>query len=66
MGRFQMLALVVLAATLPTLLCIVSSAFLAYKERRQWVWFAVLSVVTGFGGAWMLNLIGVWRLAAYG
>jgi hypothetical protein len=30
------------------------------------VWFAVLSVVTGFGGAWMLNLIGVWRLAAYG
>ena len=66
MGRFQMLALVVLAAILPTLLCIVSSAFLAYKERPQWVWFAVLSLITGWGGAWTLNLIGVWRLAAHG
>ena len=61
-----MLALVVLAAALPSLMCLGSSAFLAYKERSQWAWFAALSIITGWGGAWMLNLIGVWRLAAHG
>jgi hypothetical protein len=61
-----MLALVVLAAALPSLLCLGSAAFLAYKERSQWVWFAALSIITGWGGVWMLNMIGVWRLAAYG
>jgi hypothetical protein len=44
------LAFIVLAAALPSLLCLGSSAFLAYKERPQWVWFAALSLVTGWGG----------------
>jgi len=44
-----MLAFIVLAAALPSLLCLGSSAFLAYKERPQWVWFAVLSLITAPG-----------------
>ena len=40
-----MLAWVLLVANLPTIVCTVCSAFLAYKERPQWVWFA------GVGGA---------------
>jgi len=57
---------IVLAAALPSLLCLGSSAFLAHKERPQWIWFAALSLITGRGRAWTLNLIGVWRQAAHG
>jgi hypothetical protein len=35
----------------------VCSAFLAYKERLQWVWFAALAVLAGFGAqmqAWWI------------
>jgi hypothetical protein len=60
-----MLAWIVFAAIAPSLVCLGSSAFLAYKERSQWVWFAALSVVTGFGGIWMLSTIGAWRLATH-
>ena len=34
-----MLAWVLLVANMPTIVCTICSAFLAYKERPQWVWF---------------------------
>ena len=58
-----MLAWIVFAATTPSLLCFGSSAFLAYKDKAQWVWFAALGVAAGFGGISMLSTIGGWRLA---
>ena len=61
-----MLALVVLTATAPSLLCIGSSAFLAYREKSQWVWFAAMSLIAGCGGITILNMIGLWRIAARG
>jgi hypothetical protein len=61
-----MLAWIVLAATAPSLVCLGSSAYLAAKDKAQWMWFAALSVVAGFGGVWMLSTIGAWRLAAHG
>jgi hypothetical protein len=61
-----MLAWIVLAATAPALLCLGASAFLAYKEKYQWVWFAVFAFVAGYGGLTMLQTIGAWRIAAHG
>jgi hypothetical protein len=58
-----MLACIVFAAAAPSLLCLGCSAFLAYKDKAQWVWFAALSVLAGFGGISMLSTIGGWRLA---
>ena len=46
-----MLAWVLLVANMPTIVCTICSAFLAYKERPQWVWFAGLAVLAGIGGA---------------
>ena len=40
-----MLAWIVFAATAPSLLCLGSSALLAYKDKAQWVWFAALSIM---------------------
>ena len=40
-----MLALVLLVANAPTIVCTICAAFLAYKERPQWVWFAGLAVL---------------------
>ena len=60
-----MLAWIVFVATAPSLLCLGSSAFLANKDKPQWVWFAALAVVAGFGGIGMLSAIGGWRLAAH-
>jgi hypothetical protein len=56
-----MVALVLLAANMPATVCAVCSAFLAYKERSQWVWFAALSVLAGFGG--QVTLHAVQRIA---
>ena len=44
-----MLAQVLLIASLPSIFCVGCAAFLAYKQRPQWVWFAGLSVLTGLG-----------------
>jgi hypothetical protein len=57
-----MVALVLLAANMPATVCAACSAFLAYKERSQWVWFAALSVLAGFGG--QATLHAVQRIAA--
>lgn len=61
-----MLALVLLSASVPSMFCAGCAALLAYKERRQWVWFAGLSVLAGIGGIAVLNNIGLWRMAALG
>ena len=44
-----MLAWILLVASAPTIACAICSAFLAYKERPQWVWFAMLAVLAEIG-----------------
>jgi hypothetical protein len=60
-----MLAQVLFIASLPTMFCAGCATFLAYKERRQWVWFAGLSVLSGLGAITVLNMIGLWRLTGH-
>jgi hypothetical protein len=60
-----MLAQVILLATLPSMFCAGCAAFLAYRERKQWIWFAALSVLAGAGGIAILNMIGLWRLTGH-
>jgi hypothetical protein len=52
-----MLAWVLLVANMPTIVCTICSAFLAYKERPQWVWFAGLAVLAGIGGLLTLSVV---------
>lgn len=54
-----MLAQIILIASLPSMFCAGCATFLAYKERKQWVWFAGLSVLAGVGGVAVLNMIGL-------
>ncbi|MEH2498014.1 hypothetical protein V1294_004493 [Bradyrhizobium sp. AZCC 1678] len=42
--------------------CRACSAFLAYRERPQWIWFAVLAVLAEIGGAMMLAAVRAQRL----
>jgi hypothetical protein len=58
-----MLAWILLVASAPTIVCAICSAFLAYKERPQWVWFAVLAVLAEIGGVVMLAAVQAQRLA---
>jgi len=60
-----MLALVLLSASLPSLFCVGCATFLAYNERRQWVWFAGLSVLAGIGAIGVLQMVQLWRLAGH-
>jgi hypothetical protein len=55
----EMLAPVLLIAILPSMFCAGCATFLAYKERKQWVWCAGLSVLAGVGGITALNMIGL-------
>ena len=57
-----MLAWIVLAATTPALLCLGASAFLAYRDKAQWIWFAVLAVLAEIGGVVMLAAVQAQRL----
>ena len=57
-----MLALVMLVASTPTIVCTICSAVLAYKERPQWVWFAALAVFAEIGGVVMLSAVQAQRL----
>jgi len=59
-----MWAWIVFAATAPSLLCL-GAAWLAYKEKSQWMWFAGLAIVVGVGGIQMLATINAWRLAVH-
>jgi len=58
-----MLALVLLVASTPTIVCAICSAFLAYKDRPQWVWFAALAVLAEIGGLVMLATVQAHQLA---
>lgn len=60
-----MLVQVIFIATVPSMFCAGCAALLAYKERKQWVWFAALSVLAGVGGVMILNMIGLWRLTGH-
>jgi hypothetical protein len=61
-GRFQMLAWILLVVSTPTIVSTICSAFLAYKERPQWIWFAVLAVLAEIGGVVMLAAVQAQRL----
>jgi hypothetical protein len=41
----------------------ICSAFLAYKERPQWIWFAGLAVLAGIGGLLTLGIVHAQQLA---
>ena len=60
-----MLALVLLSASLPSIFSAGCATFLAYRERRQWVWFAGLSVLAGIGAIAVLQMIQLWRFAGH-
>ena len=60
-----MLALVLLSASLPSIFCAGCATFLAYRERRQWVWFAGLSVLAGIGAIGVLQMIQLWRFTGH-
>jgi hypothetical protein len=60
-----MLAQILLIANLPAIFCVGCATFLAYKERPQWVWFAGLSVLAGFGAIAVLQMVQLWRLAGH-
>lgn len=59
----ETLAWVLLVANMPTIVCTICSAFLAYKERPQWVWFAGLAVLAGIGGLLTLGVVHAQQLA---
>jgi hypothetical protein len=58
-----MLAWVLLVANMPTIVCTICSAFLAYKERPQWIWFAGLAVLASIGGLLTLGVVHAQQLA---
>ena len=53
------------AAGMPTIVCTICSAFLAYKERPQWIWFAGLAVLAEIGGVVMLRAVDAHRLIGH-
>ncbi|KRR09547.1 hypothetical protein CQ12_13745 [Bradyrhizobium jicamae] len=57
-----MLAWVLLVANMPTIVCTICSAFLAYKEKPQWGWFAGLAVLAGIGGLLTLRVVHAQQL----
>jgi len=61
----KMLALVLFSASLPSIFCIGCATFLAYNDRRQWVWFAGLSVLAGMGAIAVLQMVQLWRFAGH-
>jgi hypothetical protein len=62
-SEVEMLAWALLVANMPTIVCTICSAFLAYKERPQWVWFAALAVLAGIGGLLTLGVVHAQQLA---
>jgi hypothetical protein len=53
-----------LVANLLTIVCAICSAFLACKERPEWVWFAGLAVLAGVGGLLALGVVHAQQLAS--
>ncbi|MCW5703494.1 MAG: hypothetical protein AB7I42_15835 [Bradyrhizobium sp.] len=61
-----MLALSILAAVTPSILCFAASAYLAFHDKIQWKYFAAFAFLAGYGGIHLLSTVGAWRLAAHG
>ena len=57
-----MLALIILAAATPSLLCFAASAYMAFHDKAQWKYFAAFAFVAGYGGIHTLSTVGAWRL----
>ena len=60
-----MLPKVLMILSMPTMFCAGCAMFLVYRERKQWVWFAGLSVVSGVGAISVLHMIEPWRLIGH-
>jgi hypothetical protein len=58
LGAFQMLAWILLVVSTPTIVSTTCSAFLAYKERPQWIWLVLAEI----GGVVMLAAVQAQRL----
>ncbi|KRQ94646.1 hypothetical protein [Bradyrhizobium valentinum] len=52
-----------LVASTPTIVCAICSASLAYKERPQWLRFAVLAVLADVGSIVTLRAVRAQQLA---
>ena len=48
---------------MPTIVCTICFALLAYKGRPQWVWFAGLAVLAGIGAVLTLGVVHAQQLA---
>jgi hypothetical protein len=59
-GVTAMLAWLVLTASAPAIVCILSAAFLAFQQRPGWQWFLVLAI-----GAEFAALLLISHLRAY-
>jgi hypothetical protein len=55
---------VLLIASLPPLFCVGCAALLTYRERKQWIWFAGLSILYGGGALAILNMIQLPQLVS--
>lgn len=59
-----MLPLLMICASLPSMFATGCAAWLALKDRKQWVWFVGLAILAGFAGLLTLNMVQVWLFAA--
>ncbi|MGT2499791.1 hypothetical protein ACVOMS_00795 [Bradyrhizobium guangxiense] len=50
----------IICATLPSMFAAGCAALLAFKERKQWIWFALLSLIAGLI---TLNMVHIWDYA---
>lgn len=58
-----MIPLLIVCTSLPSIFATGCAALLAWKDRKQWVWFVGLAVLAGFAGLLTLNLTQVWLFA---
>ncbi|HEV2155925.1 hypothetical protein [Bradyrhizobium sp.] len=58
-----MIPLLIVCTSLPSMFAAGCAAWLALKDRKQWVWFGGLAVLAGFAGLVTLNLMHIWLYA---
>ena len=58
-----MIPSLIICTTLPSMFAAGCAAFLALKERKQWIWFALLAAIAGFAGLFTLNMLHIWDYA---
>jgi hypothetical protein len=62
----EMLIWLVLAASAPAIVCVLSAAYLAYQQRSAWAWFLALSIGAEGAGIFTLRMINAHLLSAAG